>query len=182
MHCNCNGRDLEPPLVVESQLLPSCNLAKISLRSDAVWKTIQHILERGRKLSRPLTLVFARVTTQPSSVLSLNELLQVSINRDVLSSISCLSKNIESLSVEGWFERRHIAILYSLLSGCKNWYTHRTNDHLIGFTIYGCRICTICRSPNLVQEWDAREVMGRKHRLEGLFVTLVWDIVYRLRY
>ena len=27
------------------------------------------------------------------------------------------------------------------------------------------------------EEWDAREVMGRKQRLEGLFVTLVWDIV-----
>ena len=101
MHCNCNGRDLEPPLVVESQLLPSCNLAKISLRSDAVWKTIQHILERGRKLSRPLTLVFARVTTQPSSVLSLNELLQVSINRDVLSSISCLSKTLNVYRLRG---------------------------------------------------------------------------------
>ena len=101
MHCHCNGRDLEPPLVVESQLLPSCNLAKISLRSDAVWKTIQHILERGRKLSRPLTLVFARVTTQPSSVLSLNELLQVSINRDVLSSIFCLSKTLNVYQLRG---------------------------------------------------------------------------------
>ena len=39
--CQDNVRDLEPPLVVESQLLPCCHLAKISLRSDAVWKTIQ---------------------------------------------------------------------------------------------------------------------------------------------
>ena len=53
MHCNCNGRDLEPPLVVESQLLPSCNLAKISLRSDAVWKTIQNILVEGNKIEPP---------------------------------------------------------------------------------------------------------------------------------
>ena len=131
---------------------------------------------RGRKLSRPLTLVFARVTTQPSSVLSLNELLQVSINRDVLSSISCVSKTLNVDRLWGDLKDGTLLFFIHCCLGVKT-DTHRTKDHLVGFAIYGCRICTICRSPNLVQEWDAREVMGRKQRLEGLFVTLVWNIV-----
>ena len=136
---------------------------------------VQNISERGRKLSRPLTLVFARVTTQPSSVLSLNELLQVSINRDVLSSIS-ISKTLNVYRFRGDLKASTLLFYILCCLGVKT-DTHRTKDHLIGFTIYGCRICTICRNPNLVQEWDAREVMGRKQRLEGLFVTLVWDII-----
>ena len=131
---------------------------------------------RGTKLSRPLTLVFARVTTQPSSVLSLNELLQVTIIRDVLTSISCISKTLNVDRLRGDLKDGTLLFYILFCLGVKT-DTRRTKDHLIGFTIYGCRICTICRSLNLVQEWDAREVMGRKQRLEGLFVTLVRDIV-----